>query len=145
MPTPIIRTHNAPFATYNYVLPFPPSINSYWKKGWRANITYLSKEAKQFVKDVAAVVTHRPKSARRLEVTIKYQRCYPRKGDSTGQGYDIDNYAKCVLDALAKTDVLVNDQQVDRLVQERLPLANYSKCFVTIREIGYAETRVKVQ
>lgn len=139
MPQPITRTYNSPFGTYNYVLPFPPSVNSYWKKGWRQNITYLSKEAKQFAKDVAAVVKHRPNTARRLEVTLKYQR-----GDHVK--YDIDNYAKSTLDALAKAGVLVNDQQVDRLIQERLPVApRNGKCFVTVREIGYAQTVAKAQ
>jgi crossover junction endodeoxyribonuclease RusA len=130
------KTHNAPFSTFKYVLPFPPSVNHYWRTARRGSkqVTYISKEGVQFGKDVDATIGHRPHTRRRLEVTLQYQR-----GDHTN--YDVDNYAKSTLDALAKAGVLCNDQQVDRLVQERLPVVKgQGRCFVTIKEIGHACT-----
>lgn len=50
----------------------------------------------------------------RVAVFIKF---YFTKVSNTRR--DIDNHAKCVLDALQRCGVLRNDQQVDRLLLER--------------------------
>jgi Holliday junction resolvase RusA-like endonuclease len=72
-----------------------------------------------------------------LHVTIYYER-----GDQTE--YDIDNYAKAVLDALAKAGVFQDDKQVDKLMQERLPVARVGSCYVIVAEVGPAKTEIRV-
>jgi crossover junction endodeoxyribonuclease RusA len=128
------------FSSYHYVLPFPPSVNHYWRtrrQGFR-QITYVSKQGVAFQKAVAKVVHQRPNTRRRLAVTMQLQR-----GDA--QEYDIDNYVKSTLDALQKAGVFMNDRQVDRLVIERLPYGKVGLCNVTVEEIGHAKSRFSVK
>lgn len=48
---------------------------------------------------------------------------------------DIDNLAKCVLDALQTARVFENDYQIDRLLIERKEVMKPGKLFVSILEI----------
>ena len=137
IPATPARAHIAPFATWRYRLPFPPSMNHYWQQAYKTRHTYVSEAGKAFQKAVQTSVRHRPRSRRRLHLTIELQR-----GDHVE--YDIDNFVKPVQDALALAGVYVNDKQVDKLVVDRLPVQAPGCCLVTVREIGYATPIIKI-
>lgn len=139
---PTTKHPTSVFGTFKYVLPFPPSINHYWRsyvpKGGKRAITYVSNDGVKFQKAVAAVVNVRHRSTRRLKVLLQLQR-----GDFVD--YDVGNYIKSTEDALAKAGVFVNDSQIDIVTAERLPVKpGEGACYVTIQEIGFAKTKRKV-
>lgn len=90
-------------------IPFPPSANAIWRNA--RGRTYLSKEYKTFLEEVAAA--WRPEQAAggwetdaRYTVTIQL---FP----ATRRKYDVDNRIKPTLDALTKAGVWLDDEQVD--------------------------------
>ncbi len=117
-------------------LPFPPSVNHYWRKG--RNVTYISKEGQHFIQDVAAIVTRaflandwQPWGEDvRLNVALVLHAPTRRK-------YDIDNRIKATLDALVKAGLFEDDEQVDTLGVSR---GEYRKnagcCYVTITPVA---------
>lgn len=100
-------------------LPFPPSVNSYWRTrvmgaGERARaITYVSAEGKEFRKNcvgwLAAAGVREPIAG---AVVVRLLFYFP-----SHQG-DLDNRIKSVLDALQGT-AFENDKQVWRVEAER--------------------------
>lgn len=129
-------TYTPPFATYRYTLPFPPSVNCYWRR--HGHRYFVSKQGTEFKKAVKQCVKHRPNTRRRLAITIKFQR-----GDEIE--YDLGNFNKAVEDALQDAGVYQDDSQIDERHEYRLPVKKgKGACFVEIREIGYAKTTVKV-
>ena len=94
-------------------LAFPPSVNSYWRRKGKQH--FISDAGRAF--KVAAwcdlkMAWRRPPIEERVEVNVEFCR-----GDR--RAFDVDNYAKAVLDALQGV-VIVNDQQVDSLTLRRL-------------------------
>lgn len=92
-------------------LPWPPSVNTYWRK-WRGRIC-LSDEAKAF-KTAAAIALAElcgqpPRWTGRVAIRIELHPPDRRKRD-------IDNFGgKAVLDALTSAGLWLDDQQVDDL------------------------------
>lgn len=98
------------------VLPWPPSVNCYWRHaviGNRAQV-YISGEGKRFRADVEAVwlASGRPKLSGRLAVELLAT--MPDR-----RARDVDNLAKATLDALEHAGVFDSDNQIDRLVIAR--------------------------
>ena len=121
-------------ASYCYRLPWPPSTNTYWRRG--GNVTYLTKRAKEFRKDVAAIINdldweglHSFSSAARLGVHIELTLPDRRKRD-------IDNHIKATLDALQHAGVFYDDEQIDELRIKRLHIEPPGACDVTIVELA---------
>jgi crossover junction endodeoxyribonuclease RusA len=109
-------------------LPFPPSVNTYWRHSQRG--TYLSPQGKAFrVNALAAIKSQdiRQFGEARVKVQISLHR-----GDK--RDYDVDNYSKGVLDALTHSGVLADDEQVDELRIVRGEIAKDGACYVTIKE-----------
>ena len=103
-------------------LPWPPSQNHYWRYGvvaGRARI-FLSTKAKDYRTQVLAIVAAadmtRPPMDGRLKVTIELHAPTNRK-------YDLDNHAKCILDALTYANLWNDDSQIDQLLIVRQPKA----------------------
>jgi crossover junction endodeoxyribonuclease RusA len=98
--------------TIKLTLPFPPSVNSYWRHSNRGS--YLSKRAKQYREDSRALLidqgleTHKEPIAGRLTVKVKLHR-----GDK--MKYDLDNCGKAMLDVLHHWRVIEDDEQIDDL------------------------------
>jgi len=115
-------------------LPYPPSINSYWRANGHRR--FISKEGMLFRERVAEYITdykvpHLGGSVRlQMEIVL-----YPR--DRRMQ--DIDNRVKALWDALEGW-VYENDSQIDVLIVKRGEVRKGGGCLVMIEEID-AEPR----
>jgi len=115
-------------------LPFPPSINHYWKHrvvGRRAQV-YLSKQGVDFKAAVNAVVlqsTPMQQFTGRVGVSIVLNPPTLRK-------FDIDNRIKSALDALTGAGVWIDDEQVDELTVVRGDKVPGGSMTIRIKEIN---------
>jgi crossover junction endodeoxyribonuclease RusA len=113
-------------------LPFPPSVNGYWR-----NIngrTLISAKGRAYKNAVARLVqwNHAAKQLQsRLEVLVILLPPDRRKRD-------IDNSMKALLDSMQAAGVYLDDSQIDRLVIERGDVEKGGAVIVTIKEINTA-------
>ena len=109
-------------------LPFPPSINHYWKHRGRTAGVYLSKEALTYREAVKhSIVATKPLETR-LSVSVKLHAPNRRK-------YDIDNRIKSLLDALTHSGAWLDDELIDRLTIERGAIIQGGLCVVEITQL----------
>lgn len=90
-------------------LPFPPSVNTYYRRG--AHATYMSKQGRDYKKAVAEYISqsNTPKlGTARLSLEIVLWPKDKRK-------YDIDNRIKALLDSLQDAGVFDDDEQIDQI------------------------------
>lgn len=90
-------------------LPFPPSVNTYWRSNGKAR--FLSKNGKAFRKAALESIleqfgTSPPLMESRLRVQVRFHPPDLRERD-------LDNYWKPILDAMEHGGVYVNDSQID--------------------------------
>lgn len=118
-------------------VPYPPSLNHYWRY-LAAGRVLISQEGRTYRHRIAEVVAlqwdhdyPRPLYGR-LTVTIDL---YP----PDRRVRDIDNFAKVLLDALAKADVFVNDSQIDELRIVRWGTRNPAHARVTFAPWQFAQ------
>ena len=107
-------------------LPYPPSINSYWRANGHRR--FISKEGVAFKTAVADYVIENeiPKLGdARLTVLIGL---HPRDKRKT----DIDNRVKAVLDSLQDCGVYDDDSQVEGLIVIRMDQVKGGRCNVVI-------------
>ena len=115
-------------------LPFPPSINHYWKHkvvGRRAQV-YLSKQGIDFKVMVNSAVlqsTPMQQFTGRVGVSIVLNPPTLRK-------FDIDNRIKAALDALTGAGVWIDDEQVDELTVVRGDKVPGGSMTIRIEEIN---------
>ncbi|HBS6405130.1 RusA family crossover junction endodeoxyribonuclease [Klebsiella pneumoniae] len=102
-----------------FILPFPPSVNSYWRspnKGTAKGKLLVSEAGRKFKHAVRAVIIEQLKavpkpSASPAEVVIVlYPPDYRRR--------DLDNYNKALFDALTYAGIWEDDSQVKRMTIE---------------------------
>ena len=110
-----------------YRLPWPPSVNNYWKRSKHG--IYVTPAAKVFRQEVAiaAYAMNRPTLSGRLEVRITAHPPNARK-------FDLDNLLKSTLDALEGARVFHNDNQIDHLTIARADREPPGFLMVEIRE-----------
>ncbi len=126
----------SPWERVALTLPWPPSVNHYWRPvGSRLLLTDAGKAYKRTV--AQAVLRTWPRAIPRplhghLGVTLTYHR-------SDQQRYDVDNFAKSLLDALTHAGVWLDDSQVDALHLLRGALAEVAHVVVTIQQLRQAE------
>jgi len=99
-----------------YQLPWPPSVNGYWRAVCRG-------------KRPAQILSERGRNFRlHAEQAIVFQGVREIRGDTevlivlhapTRRRYDLDNYGKAILDVLTHTGVIEDDSQIVRLVMEK--------------------------
>lgn len=113
--------------TLTYRLPFPPSINHYWRRS--GHIIHVSTAGRQFRNEVVEQCGGEIMLLGRLAVNLELTMPTRRKRD-------IDNYVKSTLDALAHAGVFENDNQIDELRVKRLHVESPGCCDVTITELS---------
>ncbi|MBD3768001.1 MAG: RusA family crossover junction endodeoxyribonuclease [Gammaproteobacteria bacterium] len=93
-------------------LPFPPSINGYWRAYSGRQI--ISAKGREYRADVIKQMfyEHMPRYECEIEVHITLYPPDRRKRD-------IDNYIKAVFDAMTHAKVWVDDSQVSKMTVER--------------------------
>jgi len=108
-------------------LPFPPSINHYWKHrvAGKKAIIYLSTEGVAFRSFASGMIDAGAAISDRVAVTIDLYPPNKRK-------FDIDNRVKAVLDALTHAGVWLDDEQVDQLIVNRCGIMAGGCCIVSI-------------
>lgn len=102
-----------PHGSLAFVLPFPPSVNTYWRT-FRGRML-ISAKGRQYRDDVLAAVLHadaRRQFSGRLRVAL-----VARPPDRRRR--DVDNYLKAALDALTHAGVYLDDSQIDELTIKR--------------------------
>lgn len=112
-------------------LPYPPSLNMMWRRAGQC--TYLSEKGRQFranavsvIRDVSAMRDAKIESRVEVRITLHAP---------TKRSYDVDNFAKAVLDALTHAGFWVDDSQVDRLTLERGDVRKGGCAVVRIKEV----------
>lgn len=98
------------------LLPFPPSINGYWKQivlrtksGKSFRSTGLTKRAKQFRIDALALIKKQYPIHTIIDFPVKvFIQLHP----PTLRKYDVDNFNKGILDALTHANIWVDDELV---------------------------------
>jgi crossover junction endodeoxyribonuclease RusA len=108
---PIFKAHEFVDGVLTLHLPWPPSVNAYWRaaalKGTSRVIVFTTKEAKQYREDVGwlCVGAHKfgPSAEILLDITL-----YP----PDARRRDADNFNKCVWDALVAAEIFHDDCQV---------------------------------
>ncbi len=95
-------------------LPFPPSVNNYWRSvviGRHAQY-YVAAEGKRFRQAVAEIVDRAGVWDRMTcRLAVELRATMPNRIRR-----DLDNLCKATLDALQKAGVYEDDSQIDRLV-----------------------------
>ena len=120
---------------FSEVLPFPPSVNKYWRMGktWDGKrVTHLSSEAKKFTHEVAVII------AKKAGTTYSTKRL---RGEfilhpKTKARIDIDNRLKGLLDAMQKAYLYADDEQFDEITIRRGSVVKGGNIEVRIWEIG---------
>lgn len=97
-----------------FVLPFPPSMNTYWRN--LNGRTLLSAKGRKYKNDVAYAVYEQLKKkpvpiAANVAVKIEF---YPPNNIRR----DMDNYFKALFDSLTTAGVWVDDTQIKRIESE---------------------------
>lgn len=113
----------------DFDLPYPPSINHYYIRTARGVI--LGASGKAFRRDVCFILSqHKGLFAdERLSLTINV---YP----PDKRRRDIDNICKATLDALEHAGLYDNDNQIDKLIINRLHVVSYGLLSVSISVIN---------
>lgn len=113
-----------------YALPYPPSVNHYWRKF--RNRMVISDAGKGYRHNVWGLVKESgaEKLAGPLEVAITLTMPDKRKRD-------IDNISKALLDALQHAGAYDDDNQIDKLTIERGDVEPPGAALVFIRKRGF--------
>lgn len=98
-------------ADYEFTLPYPPSVNGYWRSFQGRQI--ISKRGREYRESAANAIKllglTNELVSQRLSVSVVINPPTLRK-------YDIDNWCKGPFDALTHAGFWVDDEQVDRLL-----------------------------
>ncbi|MEE9510333.1 MAG: RusA family crossover junction endodeoxyribonuclease [Candidatus Bathyarchaeia archaeon] len=110
--------------TYEFELPFPPSVNTYYRNVDGKML--ISKEGRVYRKSVASMIKGLPMLVGELHVSSTlYPPCKRRR--------DLDNFdGKALWDALTKAGVWKDDSQVKSRYSEWGEVVKGGKVFVTI-------------
>lgn len=105
----------------------PPSVNHY-KMRTRKGVTFVSKEAKEFKRQVGICARGQSVSAEKYQVTIRIYLGHKGKGD-------IDNFLKCALDGIAEAGVIHSDAAITHLIAEKYRDRKNPRTEITVKAI----------
>lgn len=96
---------------YKFTLPYPTSINGYWRSFRGRQI--ISKRGREYrekaIEAMQSLSLDNENLSERLTVAITFNPPTLRK-------YDVDNFCKGVFDALTHSGFWIDDEQVDMLI-----------------------------
>lgn len=119
------QSHARAEGAVEIVLPFPPSVNGYWrnvilpaKGGQKMRAAVLISEGgRKYAKEVQALCMANGLARRRITGDLVMSvTLYPPDRRTR----DVDNYSKALLDSLTKAEVWCDDGQLSRLTVERM-------------------------
>lgn len=114
-------------ADYQFEMPWPPSVNGYWRSFKGRQI--ISKRGREYRKAVIAELERigiaGDKLSERLRVAIKLH-------PPTLRRYDCDNFTKAVFDALSHAQFWLDDEQVDYMSVEKCEKIKGGKVVVSV-------------
>jgi len=113
-------------ATLEVELPYPPSVNHYWR--YARGRFYISPAGHRYRKAVAAALFGCEKLSGPVALEIEV---YP----PDRRRRDLDNILKSVLDALEHAGAFDDDAQVASIFVERKEVVREGKCRVRLRKI----------
>ena len=120
----------------SFDLPFPPSVNTYYRSSFRSRSVYLSKKGREYKDSMERVLIEMKAVYLNLPVFPNERLSIQLElipGDR--RAFDIDNRVKAVFDVLEGT-LFENDSQIDQLSVIRKPMEKgKGRCRVTISEI----------
>lgn len=113
----------------HFVLPFPPSINSYYRVfNNRILLSAEGRKYKKAVREYVMLLGLKPLKDAKLKIEMFLQPRDKRK-------IDIDNRIKSVLDALQDAGLFDDDFQIDELTIRRGTPVEGGRLFVKIEEV----------
>ena len=92
---------------YSFVLPYPPSVNGYWRTFRNRQI--ISKRGREYVKLVDSEMQKLKLHGEGIDFPLKFKMVI---NPPTLRSYDVDNFIKGVFDALSKCGFWIDDSQV---------------------------------
>lgn len=115
-------------------LPFPPSVNHYWRRV--GSKTLISRDGRAYRKDVVASTVEQLGLAKETHVSPEARlrvliTAYP----PDRRRRDLDNLCKSLLDALAHAKVYGDDSQIDELVVRRQVPVPPGRVVVQVEEL----------
>ena len=117
-------------ADYVFDMPWPPSVNGYWRTFRSRQI--ISKRGREYRKYALDVLSWNElqgeRLAERLSVSIKLHPPTLRK-------YDCDNFTKAAFDALSHAEFWQDDEQVDKLTVEKCEKVKGGKIMVKVTKL----------
>ncbi|MCP9269687.1 crossover junction endodeoxyribonuclease RusA [Xenorhabdus sp. XENO-1] len=99
--------------TYNLKLPWPPTVNHYWKHAGRRR--YISEKGQKYRQQINEIIQQQQlniNTESRIKISITANPPDRRQRD-------LDNLPKAVFDALTHAEFWVDDNQVDYMSIER--------------------------
>jgi crossover junction endodeoxyribonuclease RusA len=121
---------------YEFELPFPPSVNGYWRAVVRGKrvAQIISEKGRDYTKIVddrmAALNLKNEQLSDRLKVKIIFHPPCKRNRD-------LDNYFKSTLDAITKCGFWLDDSQIDKLAIDRAEKIKGGKIIVQVSRIDF--------
>ena len=91
-------------AVSRFVLPYPPSVNTYWRQDRKRGLTFISPEGRNYRRNVAAIVL-----SERIEPLPGKLALFFAMHPPDRRERDLDNTLKAMLDALQDCGVLASD------------------------------------
>lgn len=100
------------------ILPFPPSVNTYWRsmrKGPLAGRVIISKRGREYRKEVVKMV---PEQMRGHAKILGPVMVHLIENPPDRRIRDLDNYLKALFDSCKHADVFGDDSQIKRITHE---------------------------
>jgi len=112
----------------DFELPYPPSINHYWRRaGYR---TLISREGRRFRQRVLAILAARRVAPLQGPLAVEVEVHPP-----DNRRRDIDNVQKALLDALQHGGAYADDSQIVQLAIEKREPVEGGRTVVRIRKV----------